>query len=45
MSVNNNNAGMWFNDPDAHQGYWVPFSAFQNVASNNVVTNPNKKFP
>ena len=43
MSVNNNNAGMWFNDPDAHQGYWVPFSAFQNVASNNVVTNTQQK--
>ena len=43
MSVNNNNAGMWFHDPDAHQGYWVPFSAFQNVASNNVVTNIQQK--
>ena len=35
--------GMWFHDPDAHQGYWVPYTAFSNVSANNVITNTESK--
>ena len=32
--------GMWFHDPDANQSYYsVPYAAFGDVTSTNVVTS------
>ena len=38
-----NGIGLNFYDPDANQGYWVPYSAFADVTTAAVVTNTQEK--
>ena len=38
-----NGIGLSFYDPDANQGYWVPYSAFADVTTAAVVTNTQQK--
>ena len=39
-----NGIGLNFHDPDANQGYWIPYSAFADVTTAAVVTNIRKDF-
>ena len=44
MTDNNGwNVGMGFHEPDEHQGYYIPYAAFSDVNSANVVTHIEEK--